>query len=209
MREQTMKWLADRVALQADARRLAEQVGTVEGLSGLVYELAGVCALVGAGPEAGLDGLAGYRDDFLVALEWPMILAAFGHVNRGELKELVALDGQLGREPRWQPWAAASARIGQSRLRSLRPLKDHRIIQRYQDAVEAGRARAWHPLVYGATLAVYTLPLRQALLQYAWIALRRRASVGVSCAHPMSPTRDQLVQASFTGLPSALDALLR
>ena len=40
-------------------------------------------------------------------------------------------------------------------------------VQRYLNAVEAGQAQGWHTLVYGLTLAVYSLPARQGLLHYA------------------------------------------
>ena len=44
---------------------------------------------------------------------------------------------------------------------SARPLRDQRLVQRYLTAVEQGEAQGWHTLVYGLTLAVYSLPLRQ------------------------------------------------
>ena len=57
--------------------------------------------------------------------------------------------------------------MGRSQLQKLRPLRDQRVVQRYLDAVETGRASGWHTLVYGVTLAVYSLPSRQGLLGYA------------------------------------------
>jgi urease accessory protein UreF len=41
------------------------------------------------------------------------------------------------------------------------------VVQRYLRAVELGDAHGWHTLVYGLTLAIYSLPLRQGLLGYA------------------------------------------
>jgi urease accessory protein UreF len=46
------------------------------------------------------------------------------------------------------------------------------VVRRYLQAVEEGRAQAWHTLVYGLTLAIYSLPLRQGLLNYARQTLR-------------------------------------
>ena len=46
-------------------------------------------------------------------------------------------------------------------------MRDQRVVQRYLQAVEGGQANGWHTLVYGLTLAVYSLPLRQGLLGYA------------------------------------------
>jgi urease accessory protein UreF len=40
-------------------------------------------------------------------------------------------------------------------------------VQRYLSAVESGQAHGWHTLVYGMTLVLYSLPLRQGLLGYA------------------------------------------
>ena len=73
----------------------------------------------------------------------------------------------------WTTWqhdvafAEASFRVGQRQLNKLRPLRHERVVQRYAAAVEAGEARGWHPLVYGVTLAVFNLPLRQGLVNYA------------------------------------------
>jgi hypothetical protein len=46
-------------------------------------------------------------------------------------------------------------------------LRDERLVQRYLSAVEFGQANGWHTVVYGITLAMYSLPLRQGLLHYA------------------------------------------
>ena len=46
-------------------------------------------------------------------------------------------------------------------------MRDQRVVQRYLQAVESDQADGWHTLVYGLTLAVYSLPLRQGLLGYA------------------------------------------
>jgi urease accessory protein UreF len=40
-------------------------------------------------------------------------------------------------------------------------------VQRYLAAIEDGRARGWHTLVYGISLAMFSLPLRQGLQNYA------------------------------------------
>ncbi|HRZ57624.1 MAG TPA: hypothetical protein P5525_19470, partial [Candidatus Paceibacterota bacterium] len=43
---------------------------------------------------------------------------------------------------------------------------DVRLVRRYWEGVGAGRASAWHPLVYGVLLSVYSIPMRQGLLHY-------------------------------------------
>jgi urease accessory protein UreF len=45
-------------------------------------------------------------------------------------------------------------------------MRDQRVVQRYLAAIEAGQARGWHTLVYGVSLAVFSLPLRQGLQHY-------------------------------------------
>lgn len=65
------------------------------------------------------------------------------------------------------PFASPSRQIGRRQLARLRPLRDERIVRRYLAAVESGRADGWHTVVYGLTLALYSLPLRQGLLHYA------------------------------------------
>jgi urease accessory protein UreF len=61
----------------------------------------------------------------------------------------------------------ASCRVGQRQLSKLRPMRDQRLVQRYLAAIEDGRARGWHTLVYGVSLAMFSLPLRQGLQHYA------------------------------------------
>jgi hypothetical protein len=39
-------------------------------------------------------------------------------------------------------------------------------VQRYLAAIESGRALGWHTLVYGVSLAMFSLPLRQGLQNY-------------------------------------------
>jgi hypothetical protein len=46
--------------------------------------------------------------------------------------------------------------------------------------VDEGRAHAWHTLVYGLTLSVYSLPLRQGLISYAAQTTRGFMQIGVA-----------------------------
>jgi urease accessory protein UreF len=111
--------------------------------------------------------LAEYRRNVLLPLELPSICRAYQHASRFEVRELIELDRRLGAEPLMQEFASASRRVGKTQLKRLRPLRDQRLVQRYLGAVQAGQAHAWHTLVYGLILAVYSLPLRQGLLSYA------------------------------------------
>jgi urease accessory protein UreF len=105
-------------------------------------------------------------------------------------------------------FAAASQRVGQGQLRKLRPLRDQRAVQRYLRAVESGEAHGWHTLVYGLTLAVYSLPLRQGLLGYAHQTTR---GFIYSAARMLSLSEHQcraVFDSLCAGLPEAVEALL-
>lgn len=107
-----------------------------------------------------------YRDRVLVPVELPIIVAAYQHASRGEARELVALDQKLKSAGVMKDFALASCRVGQRQLSKLRPMRDQRLVQRYLAAIEAGEARGWHTLVYGVSLAMFSLPLRQGLQNY-------------------------------------------
>jgi hypothetical protein len=110
--------------------------------------------------------LAAYQTNVLGPIELPAVVRAHQHASRGEFRELLELDAQLAAEPLLQPFAEGSWRVGRMQLERLRPLRDERLIQRYLAAVEAGRARGWHTVVYGIILAIYSWPLRQSLIHY-------------------------------------------
>lgn len=108
-----------------------------------------------------------HASEVLCTREWPVIVEAWRLARLGHVRELLELDATWGREIGAAGFAQASFRVGQRQLSKLRGLRHERVIQRYLDAVEAGRAHAWHPVVYGVVLAVYHLPLRQGLLHFA------------------------------------------
>ena len=74
-------------------------------------------------------------------------------------------DQQLEKGSALQGFAAASQRIGRKQLQKLRP-RDERGRYRAIAAVEQS-GKGWYTLVYGMTLVLYSLPLRQGLLGYA------------------------------------------
>jgi urease accessory protein UreF len=167
MLKQTQVALDDAAEWLGDWHPLAEQLGSTDGL----MSLASTSSLLRLPPIVDLHSLhrflRDYQQQILVPVELPAIYAAHGHTSRGELRELVALDRQLEAEPLLRNFAGASRRIGRAQLQKLRPLRDHRIVQRYLQGVNAGEANGWHTLVYGLTLEIYSLPLRQGLVGYA------------------------------------------
>jgi len=167
MVNQTQLALSDAAEWLGDWHPLAEQLGSTDGL----VTLGSVSASLRLVPVHDLPSLRlflrNYQSQILFPVELPAILRAHGHAARHELRELVGLDQGLAAQPLLNEFAAASRRVGQAQLRKLRPLRDDRMVQRYLEAVEHGGANGWHTLVYGLTLAVYSLPLRQGLLGYA------------------------------------------
>jgi urease accessory protein UreF len=150
-----------------DAHPLVAQLGTADGLA----SLHGLAEALTSQPITSLaalrEFLQAYYERILLPHELPAIQRAFEHVARNELRELIAFDQQLLNEPMLREFADASQRIGREQLQKLRPLRDERVVQRYLAAVESGQAHGWHTLVYGMTLVLYSLPLRQGLLGYA------------------------------------------
>src|SRR2546430_1720379 len=159
--------LSDAAEWLGDWHPLAEQLGSTDGL----VALGSVSSLLRLRPVQDAASLRRfllkYQKQILIARELPAIQLAWEYANGHALRELVALDQQLAAEPMLADFAGPSCRVGQFQLRKLRPLRDDRVVQRYLRAVESGQARGFHTLVYGLTLAVYSLPLRQGLLGYS------------------------------------------
>ena len=194
--------------LLGDLHPLVEQLGSLDGLVTLngasdslrVREVKSLPAL--------RNFLKEYHAKILCPLELPAIQHAFFHASRNELREMVALDQRLSSEPLLQNFAAASRRVGQGQLQQLRPLRDLRIVQRYLAAVDSGEAHGWHTLVYGLTLAVYSLPLRQGLLGYAHQTTRGFIH---SAAHSLKFSKKDshdLLHDLCAPFPAAVDSLL-
>ena len=167
MVNQTQLALNDAAEWLGDWHPLAEQLGSTDGL----VTLGSVSASLRLAPVHNLPSLRQFLQDYqaqiLLPFEFPAIHDACNHATRHEVRELVALDRRLAAEPILSNFASASRRVGRSQLRKLRPLRDQRVVQRYLHAVESDQADGWHTLVYGLTLSVYSLPLRQGLLGYA------------------------------------------
>ena len=167
MVKQTQVALSDAAEWLGDWHPLAEQLGSADGL----VPLGSAPALLRLPPVRDLASLRrflrGYQQRILLPLELPAIQAAHEHTVCHGVRELVALDQQLARETRLRDFARPSRRVGRTQLRKLRPLRGERVLQRYRQSVESGAARGWHTVVYGLTLAIYSLPLRQGLLGYA------------------------------------------
>ena len=209
MVRQTQLALSDAAEWLGDWHPLAEQLGSADGL----MSLGAVSALLRLQPVRNAASLRAFLQNYqrrvLFPFELPAIESAHGHASRNETRELVALDRRLARERSLQQFAEASRRVGQYQLQKLRPLRDQRLVQRYLAAVNSGQADGWHTLVYGVTLAIYSLPLRQGLLGYAHQTMR---GFIYSAARSLRLSEHQcrrLFEQVCQDLPDGVEALLR
>jgi len=155
------------------------------------------------------DFLEAYQTHVLVPIELPAIQRAFLHASRNQTRELIAEDQQIAREPLLREFAAASQRVGQCHLRRLRPLRDHRLLQRYLLAVEEGRAFGWHTLVYGITISIYSLPVRQCLVFYERKTLSGFIHSAARALKLSEMESRGLLQELCADLPESLDGEMR
>ncbi len=209
MVNQTQLALNDAAEWLGDWHPLAEQLGSADGL----VTLGSVSGLLQLAPVRSLPGLRRflrkYQAEILLPCELPAIQSAHGHASRYEVRELVALDRSLAAEPNLRLFGLASSRVGQYQLRKLRPLRDQRVVQRYLQAVESGEASGWHTLVYGLTLAVYSLPLRQGLLGYAHQTTRGFIYASARSLRLSEHQCRVLFDTLCANLPTAVDGLLK
>lgn len=209
MVKQTQLALRDAAEWLGDWHPLAEQLGSADGLLTL-SSVSSELQLPPVHDAASLErALREYQAQILLPIELPAIRAAHGHASRNELRELVALDQELQGQPKLQRFASASRRVGQGQLQKLRPLRDQRMVRRYLHAVEIGLAHGWHTLVYGLTLEIYSLALRQGLIGYAHQTTR---SFIYSAARMLELSERQCRQIfeSLCGeLPVAIESLLQ
>lgn len=194
--------------LLGDWHPLVAQLGSAEGLAEFAA-VAGRLGLESVAHETGLrEFLTRYTAELLLPAELPAIQRAFDHASRNELRELIAFDREQALSPALRDFASASRRVGQEQLRRLKPLRDHRFVQRYLLAVNEGRAEAWHTLVYGMTLAVYSLPLRQGLLHYGAETLRGFAQLACRSVTISELVLRDLLDERFAELVTAVETLL-
>lgn len=190
------------------AHPLVDQLGSADGLVEL-RAAAGALANGRLDSVEALTGfLAGYQSRLLVPVELPAILRAQQHASRNEVRELIALDRELAGVPALRDFASASQRVGRSQLRRLRPLRDQRVVQRYLRAVDEGEAHGWHTLVYGITLALYSLPLRQGLLSYAQQTVRGFIGSASPSLRLSERAALELFLRSTASLPEAVETTL-
>lgn len=192
-------------SLLGDFRALLGQIGS-PGV-GLVSDSPFWASSLEAPRDLG-QFLENYLARLLLPCELPAIVAACGHAQRGELRELLAHDHRLAAPLLPTPFAAPSRRMGWLQLARLRPLRDCRVVQRYLAAVESGQAHGWHTVVYGVTLAVFSLPMRQGLLYYSQETLSVLASAAGRSKSFGQSELNEMLSALLARLPGAVEAAL-
>lgn len=110
------------------------------------------------------------------ALELPTIATAWRHASAGESRELAALDHSLLANSGYTAETAMSLQLGHESLKRLLPLRDSRPLQRHAAAVENGEAPGSHLAILGLMMALFSIPPRQALLDYARARLAQARS---------------------------------
>jgi len=147
---------------------LLQQLGSMEDL----VSITAAGALLRNATITNVEGLAvfieTYLEQVLVPVELPAIYQASFHASHNHCRELIALDCSVAQQLTVPQFSSASRQVGQMHLRRLRPIRGERVLQRYLDAVDRGEATGWHTIVYGITLALYSLPPRQGLMHYAY-----------------------------------------
>ena len=191
-----------------DWHPLVQQLGTTEGLIALSTASHSLRLKNVNSVQALRRFLEAYQSQILIPFELPAIQRAFRHVSRNETRELIAFDQLICHDEPLAPFASTSQRIGQGQLRRLRPLRDHRLLQRYLRAVELGQAHGWHTIVFGLTLSVYSLPVVQGLFSY-----ERQTLLGFMHAAARSlrlSERDcrDLIDELTPGLPRQMEVIL-
>jgi urease accessory protein UreF len=188
-----------------DLRPLIEQIGSPDG--SMAFPGAEQVCRVGTAAEL-RQFLRSYHAEILHPRELPAIQRAFNHAVRNELRELIAFDQELGREQAQSSFATASRRVGLNQLQRLRPLRDHRLAQRYLLAVEKGEATGWHTLVYGLTLAIYSVPLRQGLFGYARQTTRGFVHSAARSLRLSETESGNLIEELTADLPATVEGLM-
>jgi urease accessory protein UreF len=197
------------VAILGDLHPLLDQLGSTEGLVTLAAAAGSLRVPEVTSVESLVGFLAAYKKQLLLGLELPSIQKAYRHACGNETRELIGLDQEMARLSIPAHFADASRRIGQGQLQRLRPLRYERLVQRYLLAVEDARANGWHTLVYGITLALYSVPVRQGLLNYARQVLYGFVHAAAKALRLTEQFCRQLVEGLCEDIPEQLEVLLR
>jgi len=109
---------------------------------------------------------------------------------------------------RVEQFANASRRVGHQHVRAMRPIRGERLVQRYLAAVESGEANGWHMIVYGITLALFSLPARQGMMHYAYRTMGGLVQAAARSLHLTERECREIVGDLCDDVPQAIEAIL-
>ncbi len=128
--------------------------------------------LEGSSVAVWLQAWTTWRNQTLTATIAPVLAAVARHAERGEVREMQALD--LGLAATLDPTASTrSTAAGAPFLRRLSRARGERFLTKFQLAAAAGQTPAHFAVVYAAQSILFHLPLRLLLPGYAyweWVA---------------------------------------
>jgi urease accessory protein UreF len=187
---------------------LLEQLGSMEEL----VNITAAGALLQSASITNLQELAvfieTYFEQLLVPLELPLIYKSWHHATHHQCRELIALDHSIAEQIVLPQFAAASQRVGRIHLNAMGSMRGERLVQRYLAAVEAGEAHGWHTVVYGITLALYSLPVRQGLMHYAYRTMGGFVQAAAKSLDLTQRDCRDIVLAACEDLPQAIEVTL-
>jgi urease accessory protein UreF len=191
-----------------DMSALLEQLGAADGF-GMAPVEAACCS---SHQIRSVEDLRRFLDDYtrrvLIARELPAVARSYQHAARYEIRELLSLDKQLAQTPIERQLSNASRAVGRNHLERLRPLRDERLVQRYLRAVDAGEASAWHTVVFGVVLALFSVPLRQGLAHFAQQTLSGFLMAADGSAKTSQPERQELLARNYDQISKAIEKIV-
>ena len=87
-------------------------------------------------------------------------------------------------------------------------MKDERTVQRLIEAVRFGRTPGHHLTVFGLTMAIFSIALRQGLAEYAQYALEAVVATAAGKLKLTQLDRDTLLARSQACLPKAIERMV-
>ena len=199
----------DRNALSeaADWRALEEQLGSPEEATAIRAAFSAALVEIRT-PDQLREFVAAYQAKALAQDELPVILRAYNHARRNEVREIIALDRSLENCFPNEALANASERVGRNQLRKMRGLKTERVVTRYWDAVYKKEAHGWHTTVFGVALAIYSIPLRQGLNHYGQQTIRGFIEGGAASLKLRAPEISEMELTLLADLPAIVERTL-
>jgi urease accessory protein UreF len=152
--------------------------------------------------------LAALLANRIARVDLPMVRWAREAAARNDSKGLVELDRILASTLAVGPLREASVRAGQQQLRKLRPIKGHRFLARYIAEVESERACGFQPVVYGVYLFLFSVALREGLMNYAYQTLQGFVGAAARTIRLDEAQRKPLVEDVCAGLPQLVEQSL-